>query len=82
MTRRSVCHRPSSIGAGLSRRAAAGAPGVDFTRPVLHTTGLVGRNERFIMAVLTSQPRGATWQSSVARITALTKEVYRAGVRE
>ena len=33
------------------------------------------------MAVLTSQPRGATWQSSVARITALTKEVYRAGVR-
>jgi len=78
----SLTATPAAATTAAARRAAAGAPGVDFTRPVLHTTGLVGRNERFIMAVLTSQPRGATWQSSVARITALTKEVYRAGVRE
>src|SRR5690606_6618626 len=31
MTRRSVCHRPSSIGAGLSRRVAAGAVVVLWT---------------------------------------------------
>ncbi|MEV5412878.1 hypothetical protein AB0K60_29080 [Thermopolyspora sp. NPDC052614] len=77
--------RAGSDGAATARNASAsspssaGVPGVDFTRPVLHTTGLVGTGDRFIIVLLTSQPAGATWQSSVSRMTTLTKGVYRAG---
>jgi len=74
--------------AGYASAGSAGAagaagssrtPGVDFSRPVLHTTGLAGKGDRFIIVVLTSQPKGATYRSSMARITTLTKAVYRAG---
>ncbi|GII83627.1 lipoprotein [Sphaerisporangium siamense] len=56
-------------------------PPVNLGRPVLHTTGLVGKGDRLIIAVLTLQPAGAGYQSSAARLTALTKDVYRAATR-
>lgn len=53
------------------------APDLGLGRPVLHTTGVVG--ERLIVVVLTLQPAGSSFRSSAARVTALTKDVYRAG---
>jgi hypothetical protein len=50
----------------------------DLGRPVLHTTGLVGEDDRFIMAVLTAHPAGSSWASSADRTTVLTKRLYRA----
>ncbi|WP_405146208.1 hypothetical protein OG589_03835 [Sphaerisporangium sp. NBC_01403] len=58
---------------------AAARPPVNFSRPVLHTTGLIGKGDRLIVAVLTLQPAGASFKDSSARLTALTKAVYRAG---
>jgi hypothetical protein len=61
---------------GVSLRATgSGVP--DYGRPVLHTTGLLGKGDRFVMAVLTAQPAAATWSSSVKRITQLTAALYR-----
>ncbi|MEV0969837.1 hypothetical protein [Microtetraspora glauca] len=48
---------------------------VDFGRPVLHTTGVIG--DRFIMVVLTTQPAGASFGSSSTRLTALARDLYR-----
>jgi hypothetical protein len=69
----------ASSASSASPASSTEVPGVDFTRPVLHTTGLAGKDDRFIIVLLTSQPAGATWQSSVSRMTTLTKGVYRAG---
>ncbi|WP_084963530.1 hypothetical protein [Thermoactinospora rubra] len=49
----------------------------DLGRPVLHTTGLVGRGERYIMALLTAHPAGGGWNDSVRRINRLTAALYR-----
>ncbi|MGW0451419.1 hypothetical protein ACWDWV_39325, partial [Streptosporangium sandarakinum] len=51
----------------------------DYGRPVLHTTGLVGPKERWIMVLLTAYPAGTSWQRSTSQITRLAREVYRAG---
>jgi hypothetical protein len=45
----------------------------DLTRPAMHTTGVYGDK---IMAVLTLEPEGTTWDQSAQRITVLTKAVY------
>jgi hypothetical protein len=45
----------------------------DLTRPAMHTTGTYGHK---IMAVLTLEPEGTTWDESAARITVLTRAVY------
>jgi hypothetical protein len=66
-------YRPRTPTSG--RRAA---PGVDLVRPVLHTTG-AGPGDRMIVAVLSLQPAGSPWATSVARLTGFTKAVYRAG---
>lgn len=63
---------------GLSIRPAAG-PDLGLGRPVLHTTGAVGAGDRRIVVVLTLQPAGSSFQAASARLTALTKQVYRAG---
>ncbi|RCG25333.1 hypothetical protein DQ384_31160 [Sphaerisporangium album] len=60
--------------------ASPARPPVNLVRPVLHTTGLVGKGDRLVMAVLTLQPAGASYRSSAARLTALAREVYRAGL--
>ncbi|MEV4573423.1 hypothetical protein AB0K16_09175 [Nonomuraea jabiensis] len=73
------CSGARAIGAPISwiaqRATGSGVP--DYGRPVLHTTGLVGKDERYVMAVLTAHPAGGTWASSVTRITKLTGELYR-----
>ncbi|ETK33787.1 hypothetical protein [Microbispora sp. ATCC PTA-5024] len=47
---------------------------VDFVRPVLHTTGVIG--DRLIMVVLTVQPSGASFTNSAARVTKLARDLY------
>ncbi|MEV4018122.1 hypothetical protein AB0J35_47265 [Nonomuraea angiospora] len=73
------CSGARAVGAPISwiaqRATGSGVP--DYGRPVLHTTGLVGKNERYVMAVLTAHPAGGTWASSVTRVTKLTGELYR-----
>lgn len=56
-------------------RPAAWRPDLGLGRPVLHTTGVVGDK---IVVVLTLQPAGSSFKAAVARITALTRDVYRA----
>ncbi|MFA1551757.1 hypothetical protein [Actinomadura chokoriensis] len=56
-------------------RPAAWAPDLGIGRPVLHTTGVVGDK---IVVVLTLQPAGSSFGAASARITALTRDVYRA----
>ncbi|MGI5291250.1 hypothetical protein ACQEVF_49190 [Nonomuraea polychroma] len=57
------------------RSTGSGVP--DYGRPVLYTTGLVGKGERYVMALLTAHPAGSTWSTSVKRITTLTRGLYR-----
>lgn len=68
-----------AVGAPISwiaqRATGSGVP--DYGRPVLHSTGLVGKGDRYVMAVLTAQPAGATWNASVKRITTLARDLYR-----
>lgn len=47
---------------------------VDFGRPVLHTTGVIG--DRLIMVVLTLQPSGASFTKSAERVTKLARDLY------
>ncbi|WP_406675329.1 hypothetical protein WBK31_18935 [Nonomuraea sp. N2-4H] len=72
-----------AVGAPISwvaqRATGSGVP--DYGRPVLHTTGLVGPGERYVMAVLTAHPVGGTWNASVKRITTLTRDLYRSITR-
>lgn len=63
---------PTDMGT-LSTTAAYANP-VDFSRPVLHTTGMLG--DRLIMVVLTLQPPGASYPSSTKRLTKLAKDIY------
>ncbi|HEX4818321.1 MAG TPA: hypothetical protein VFV66_36750 [Nonomuraea sp.] len=69
----------TSAGAPISliARRALGSGVPDYGRPVLHTTGLVGKGDRYVMAVLTAHPAGGTWKASVKRITTMTKDLYR-----
>ncbi|MEU9837042.1 hypothetical protein AB0D67_36360 [Streptosporangium sp. NPDC048047] len=65
--------------------AAPAAPGSaprvvpDYGRPVLHTTGLVGPKDRWIIVLLTAYPAGTSWQRSTSQITRLAREVHRSG---
>ncbi|MEU6154124.1 hypothetical protein ABZ816_29435 [Actinosynnema sp. NPDC047251] len=54
----------------------APAADVDLTRPAMHTTGTYGPADRKIMAVLTLEPVGTTWDTSAHRLTTVTKAVY------
>ncbi|MER6945069.1 hypothetical protein ABT294_13685 [Nonomuraea sp. NPDC000554] len=64
-----------AISAVAFRARGSGVP--DYGRPVLHTTGLLGKDERLIMAVLTAHPAGGTWSASVDRVTRLTQDLNR-----
>ncbi|MCF6471389.1 hypothetical protein FAF44_23780 [Nonomuraea sp. MG754425] len=72
-----------AVGAPISwiARRATGSGVPDYGRPVLHTTGLAGQGERYVMAVLTAHPAGGTWNSSVKRVTTLTRDLYRGVTR-
>ena len=65
----------ASISTIALRAAGSGIP--DLGRPVLHSTGLVGKDERYVVALLTTHPTGSTWRGSVSRITSLAKGLYR-----
>ncbi|MCW2877941.1 MAG: hypothetical protein JWQ95_2041 [Sphaerisporangium sp.] len=79
------CAGTHATGAAAGAEATGGTtealtrPPVNLSRPVLHTTGLVGKGDRLIVVVLTLQPSGASFKASAARLTALTKDVYRSG---
>ncbi|MEU6038630.1 serine hydrolase [Actinomadura sp. NPDC047616] len=61
---------------GFGQGASGVVPGdLGLGRPVLHTTGLVGPGERYVVAVLTLQPAGTSYPTAAARITALTRQV-------
>ncbi|MER7210110.1 hypothetical protein ABT340_23880 [Streptosporangium sp. NPDC000239] len=62
-----------------ARPAAVTVP--DLGHPVLHTTGLVGPEERWIMVLLTAHPSTATWSRSTAQTTTLARRIYLAGAR-
>lgn len=64
-----------SVSAVARRAAGSGVP--DYGRPVLHSTGLAGKGDRYVIAVLTAHPAAGTWNDSVRRITRLTGELYR-----
>ncbi|WP_440099298.1 hypothetical protein [Streptosporangium sp. H16] len=59
---------------------AQAGPVPDLGRPVLHTTGLVGPKERWIVVLLTAHPAGTTWQRSAAQTTKLAREVHLSGI--
>ncbi|MFI6901508.1 hypothetical protein ACIBKY_09610 [Nonomuraea sp. NPDC050394] len=68
------------VGGGPISVLAAGARGTtvpDYGHPVLHTTGLLGKNDRLIMALLTAHPAAGTWDASVKRINKLAADLYR-----
>ncbi|MEV0587247.1 hypothetical protein [Nonomuraea sp. NPDC050310] len=74
----------TASGGELAGRTASGgelagrtASVPDLGRPVLHTTGLVGPGERYILVLLTAHPAGGTWTDSVKRINRLTAALYR-----
>ncbi|GAA2728165.1 hypothetical protein [Actinocorallia aurantiaca] len=58
-----------------ARFVPAAAPDLGLGRPVLHTTGTVGGSDRWIVVVLTLNPAGASYRTSVDRITALTRSL-------
>lgn len=58
---------------GASKDGDERAATPDLTRPAMHTTGTYGHK---IMAVLTLEPEGTTWDESAARITVLTRAVH------
>jgi hypothetical protein len=57
------------------------APDLGLGRPVLHTTGVVGEDDRRIVVVLTLHPAGSSFQAAARRLTALTEQVHRAANR-
>jgi hypothetical protein len=67
---------PCRSGSGV-RNAAA--PDLGLGRPVLHTTGVVGDTK--IVVVLSLHPAGSSFRVAAARLTALTRQVYRAAER-
>lgn len=81
-TTRVGAQRPDLAPAGLDLGRPVGfAPDLGLGRPVLHTTGTVGAGHRRIVVVLSLHPAGSSWQTSVSRLTRLTRAVYRAGAQ-
>ncbi|WP_344872034.1 hypothetical protein [Allokutzneria multivorans] len=46
---------------------------VDLSSPLLHTTGTVGKDDRSIVVVFSTFPKGTTWQEGSDRITRYTR---------
>ncbi|ROO89257.1 hypothetical protein EDD29_6944 [Actinocorallia herbida] len=60
-----------------SRFVPAAGPDLGLGRPVLHTTGTLGAESRYIVVVLTLNPAGASYRVSGRRLTELTKELIK-----
>lgn len=76
---RNAAGASASITGVALKAAAARVP--DLGRPVLHTTGLVGKGERYVLALLTAHPSGSGWNACVRRITKLTSDLLRISVK-
>ncbi|MFB9906431.1 hypothetical protein [Allokutzneria oryzae] len=53
--------------------AAAKEDEVDFASPLLHTTGTVGKDDRSVVVVFSTFPKGTTWRQGADRITKYTR---------
>jgi hypothetical protein len=53
-------------------------PYLGLGRPVLHTTGTVGGDDRRIVVVLTLHPAGTPFGTASSRLTSLTRQIHRA----
>lgn len=71
------CESRPAGGTAFRLRPVA-APYLGLGRPVLHTTGTVGTDDRRIVVVLTLHPAGTSFRAASSRLTALTRQVYRA----
>jgi hypothetical protein len=56
-------------------------PDLGLGRPVLHTTGILGRDDRWIMVILTLNPSGVSYRTSTQRLTALARSVFRSATQ-
>ncbi|WP_326822385.1 hypothetical protein [Streptosporangium sp. NBC_01756] len=72
---------PARVATTVAAAGSAAGPVPDLGHPVLHTTGLVGPKERWIMVLLTAHPAGTSWQRSTGQVTKLAGEVYLSGAR-
>ncbi|MDX6739752.1 hypothetical protein [Actinocorallia sp. A-T 12471] len=63
--------------ANNSRYVPAAGPDLGLGRPVLHTTGTIGAQARYIVVVLTLNPAGASYRVSGQRLTKLTRELVK-----
>jgi hypothetical protein len=77
--RRATTPKLTTVASALATPATATGPIPDYGHPVLHTTGLVGPKERWIMVLLTAHPSTTTWQRSTGQVTKLAREVYLSG---
>lgn len=70
---------------GVRAESAAPAPraaaAVDLSRPVLHSTGTVGANDRSIVAVLTLHPVGTSYGKAYTDIGRLTRSLNVPGAK-
>ncbi|MFJ7071706.1 hypothetical protein [Streptomyces sp. NPDC098781] len=58
---------------------APAAAAVDLTRPALHSTGTVGADDRFVVAVLTLHPVGTSYGKAYTDIGRLTRSLSAPG---
>jgi hypothetical protein len=62
-------------------RALAGETELDLTSAAMHTTGTYGPGDRTVFVLLTLQPTGTPWDTSVATVNAITQHLHR-GTRD
>jgi hypothetical protein len=67
------CTAPVAFPAGLVQAAAPNNP--DMSGEVLHTTGTVGADDRYIVAVLTVHPNGTQYAKAATAVTKLTRSL-------
>ncbi|MEO5875689.1 MAG: hypothetical protein ABIS86_21400 [Streptosporangiaceae bacterium] len=65
---------------GLRLQPASG-PNLGLGRPVLHTTGVLGGDDRWIVVILTLNPSGVSYRTSTQRLTTLTRSVFRSATQ-
>jgi hypothetical protein len=69
---------PCKASTAAFRFQQVSAPNLGLGRPVLHTTGALGKSDRWIMVILTLNPSGVSYRTSTRRLTALAKSVFAA----
>ncbi|WP_212763984.1 hypothetical protein [Streptomyces sp. I05A-00742] len=75
-----ACAPPWAVKQGWSgyppaRPGCGGTAGVDLGRPALHTTGVVGADDRWIVAVLTLHPVGTSYEAAYGAVTGIVRSL-------